>query len=73
MNTLDENRMKQLLKQALPPVADVEPEHDLWPAMLHRLNARPPSPPWFDWVLAGALAIFVMVFPVSIPLFLYYL
>jgi anti-sigma factor RsiW len=73
MNTYDEDRMKHLLRQALPPVGDAEPPHDLWPAMMLRLDARPASPPWFDWALAGALAVFVIAFPVSIPVFLYYL
>jgi hypothetical protein len=73
MNTNDEERMKQLLRQALPPVQDTEPAHDLWPAMLRRLDAHPASPPWYDWALAGSLALCLIVFPASIPVFLYYL
>ena len=42
MNTHDENRMKELLKQAVPPVAaDAEPARDLWPAVLRRLDEGP--------------------------------
>jgi hypothetical protein len=73
MNSSHEDRMGHLLRQALPPICDAEPERDLWPAMLRRLESRRASPPWFDWALAGALAIFVIVFPASIPVFLYYL
>jgi hypothetical protein len=73
MNTHDEERIRQLLKQALPTIEDTEPGHDLWPAMLRRLDARSPAPPWFDWALAGGLAVFGIVFPASIPVFLYYL
>jgi len=29
--------------------------------------------PWFDWALAGALVLFAVVSPVSIPVLLYYL
>jgi hypothetical protein len=73
MNAHEEDRMQQLLKKALPPVGNAVPERDLWPAMLLRLDAQPPAPPWFDWALAGGLAVFAVVFPASIPVFLYYL
>ncbi len=73
MKTHDEERMKQLLKHALPPLGDRESDRDLWPAMLRRLDARPAAVPWFDWALAGGLAAFALAFPASIPLFLYYL
>jgi len=84
---LDEDRIKQLLRQALPPVAPgAEPARDLWPAVLRRLDAEsaapaplaaarsaPQSVPWFDWALIGGLAVFVASFPATIPVFLYYL
>jgi hypothetical protein len=73
MNAHDEESMKQLLKRALPPMQAPDLEHDLWPTMLRRLEARPASPPWYDWVLAGSLALFAIAFPASIPVFLYYL
>ncbi len=75
MNAQDENRIKQLLKQTLPPVeSNPEPERDLWPAVLRRLDAdRAPrhAVPWFDWVLLGGLAVFAVSFPATIPVFLY--
>jgi hypothetical protein len=82
MNANDENRIKQLLKQALPPVeTNPEPGHDLWPAVLRRLDEDAtaptraiPSPiPWFDWALLGGLVVFALSFPATIPVFLYYL
>ena len=74
MNTHDEERMKRLLKQALQPMGDdAAPGRDLWPALVQRLHARPASPPWFDWALAGALILFAAAFPASISVFLYYL
>jgi hypothetical protein len=74
MNSHEENRMKQLLKQALPPVNDAEPASgDLWPAVRKRLEAWPAAPPWIDWALAGGLAVFGVFFPAAIPVFLYYL
>jgi hypothetical protein len=79
MNAHDEDRMKQLLQQALPPVeAEPEPGRDLWPAMLRRLDAKPESPPLFswaslDWALLAGLVAFAAFFPASIPVLLYYL
>lgn len=91
MNAHDQNqndRIKQLLKQAVPPVAaDAEPERDLWPAVLRRLDqghaAQPRVRsmqwpvqwpiPWFDWALVGGLVVFAVSFPATIPVFLYYL
>lgn len=73
MNAHDEERIKQLLQNALPPVGNVESQRDLWPAMLRRLDAQPLSVPWFDWALAGGLAVFALTLPASIPVFLYYL
>jgi hypothetical protein len=79
MKANDEDRMQQLLQQALPRVeGDAEPGRDLWPAVLRHLNARP-APlssfawPLFDWALLAGLMAFAAVFPTSIPVFLYYL
>ena len=70
--------MKQLLREALPPVgADADADRDLWPAMLRRMeepNARiAASVPWFDWALAGGLVAFAAIAPRTIPVILYYL
>jgi hypothetical protein len=77
MNAQDEDRIKQLLKQTLPPVeSNAEPERDLWPAVLRRLDgdvAQRKAVPWFDWALLGGLAVFAVSFPATIPVFLYYL
>jgi hypothetical protein len=72
MNTNDEEPIRRLLKEALPRVHNIELAHDLWPEMMRRLNqGRTAS--WFDWALAGGLALFAIVFPAVIPVFLYYL
>jgi hypothetical protein len=85
MTTNDEKRIKELLRQALPPVApQAEPARDLWPAVLRRLDAQPaPSRalpqklshklPWFDWALIAGLVVFAVAFPATIPVILYYL
>jgi hypothetical protein len=72
MNIHDEDRMKKLLQQALPPMEkDAEPDRDLWPLMLQRLDAKPVALPWFDWALLAGLVGTVAFFPTSIPLLLY--
>ncbi|HKD59060.1 MAG TPA: hypothetical protein VKB47_01305 [Terracidiphilus sp.] len=70
--------MKQLLREALPPLGrDREPDRDLWPAMLQRMDEQSSraaaSVPWFDWALAGGLVAFVSIAPRTIPVILYYL
>ena len=73
MNTHDEERLKKLLREALPPVgADAEPRRDLWPAMLRKLDETQ-TPPWFDWALLGGAAVMAVAFPAWIPVILYYL
>ena len=76
MTEREQERMQQLLKRTVRPVADhanAELRHDLWPGMLRRLEAKPAAVPWFDWVLAGGVAIWLLFSPKAIPLLLYYL
>jgi len=79
MNKDDQDRMKKLLQQALPPVkGDSEPRRDLWPVMLRRLDARPAARAltgwaWFDGALAAGLVALIVFSPASIPVILYYL
>jgi hypothetical protein len=85
----DEKRIKELLREALPPVAsDAEPARDLWPALLRRLDNGPGTEaapartqprsipaklPWFDWALIAGLIVFAAFFPATVPVLLYYL
>ena len=79
MKTHDEDSMKKLLRQALPPVnSDAGPGRDLWPDVLRRLDAgvaAPVSPGWiwFDGALLAGLVALVAIFPAAIPVLLYYL
>ena len=79
MSGHDEERMKQVLRAALPPVdGDAEPSIDLWPAVLRRLDEERPAPSpsrwvWFDGALLAGLALVAVAFPASIPLLVYYL
>jgi hypothetical protein len=77
MNTHDQDRILQLLRQALPPMQETEPGRDLWPAILQRLAPNPraalQSVPLLDWALAGGLLAFAAFAPMTIPVLLYYL
>jgi hypothetical protein len=75
MNDQDtEKEIKALLKQALEPMKNVELQRDLWPQMLHRLDAQQMfRVPWFDWALAAALVAALLFFPGTIPALLYHL
>ena len=82
MNTHDENRMKKLLQQSLPPVdGDAGPGRDLWPDVLRRLDVNLAAKSgatlshgwaWFDGALLAGLVALVVIFPATIPVFLYY-
>ena len=65
-----------LLRSALTPVGEGgEAARDLWPAMRRRLDepATLRGVPWFDWALAGSVAVFAVAFPTAVPMLLYYL
>ena len=79
MNAHDEDDLKRLLRQALPPVeGNARPGRDLWPDLLRRLDAKPAAPAFSGWaifdgaLLAGLVGL-AAFFPAAIPVFLYYL
>ncbi len=72
MNEQDET-LKELLRRAAGGPADRELTRDLWPAMLRRLERPPVRVPWWDWALAAALLLCLLLFPEIIPAVLYQL
>ncbi len=81
MNAHREDRIKQLLKHSLPPVnSGAEPQRDLWPSVLRRLDDAAADEVrahrlwvWFDVALLAGLVVMGASFPTTIPLLLYYL
>ena len=77
MNANDHERITQLLKKSMPPIAPGDsagPRRDLWQAMLARLEARRAVPvPWFDWALLAAVSALLVFFPGAIAVLLYHL
>jgi hypothetical protein len=72
MKQNNDDKIRKLLKQSLGPTKQ-ELDRDLWPQMLHRLEARPAAVPWFDWALLAAVALCLVLVPNTIPLLLYHL
>ncbi len=74
MNGINDARVKDLLKRALP-AADTELGRDLWPRMLQLLDERVQEReiPWFDWALLAILVICILAFPESVLVLLYHL
>jgi hypothetical protein len=79
MTENEQDRVKNLLQQTLPPVED-QLSGDLWPRMFRRLEEHPaalatPASGWCWTWLDGALAFGILgliaVFPSAIPLLLY--
>ena len=69
----EEERIQELLKQALPSVQE-ELRRDLWPNILDRMAQAPAAVvPWFDWALIAAVVLLLLLAPRSIPLLLYHL
>lgn len=67
----DKDALTTLLKQAMPPT-DLDLKRDLWPEMAARLDAGPARVPWFDWVLAAAAILALLLFPESLFPLLYH-
>ena len=66
---MNEKRIQELLRAAVPPVGDTVPRRDLWPAMRARLEAGQPNGirlgAW-EWALAAALVAAILFLPVPI-------
>ena len=76
MKEHERDRIEQLIKKSLSPIgarAEAELRHDLWPAMLKRLDGPRAAVPWFDWALFTAVAALLVFFPGAVPVLLYHL
>ena len=74
-NQQHEEELRALLQREFPPLQNAGLQRDLWPRMLRQLDAQPEPlrVPWFDWVLAAAVAAALLLFPSAIPALLYHL
>ncbi len=65
--------LTDLVRRAVGGPADRELKRDLWPEMLRQLEQRPIRVPWWDWALAAALLLCLLLLPETIPVLLYQL
>ena len=73
MNRWNDEEIREALKTALPPAANMEPRRDLWPLMLRRMEAPQRRIHWFDWAVAALSALLLLLLPGAAPILLYFL
>lgn len=73
MSLHKDDKLREMLRRAMPPAADLELKRDLWPQMLRKLDRRSVRVPWFDWTLVALLVVLFILFPEVIPGLLYHL
>lgn len=73
MNEQDVEKLRELLRSAVGPIADIELKQDLWPRMLRKLDERTIRVSWLDWALIALLPVWFFLFPEVIPVLLYHL
>ena len=73
MSESNEDKLRELLQKAMPPLGQTELQRDLWPTMLRRLDEHPVRVAWFDWALLALLGVSLGFFPEVIPVLLYHL
>ena len=69
---MTDDRLRDVLKSALPPAVDREPSRDLWPLVLERLQARS-GWSWLDISLAAVVSIVLIMFPGWLSFLAYHL
>jgi hypothetical protein len=70
--TNDDDALQGALKQAIQPITG-ELDRDLWPEMVHRLEAPQKALPWLDLIMASATVVLLAITPSAIPLLTYQL
>ena len=73
MNERDVEKLRELVRNAVAPIADTELKQDLWPRMLRKLDERTIRASWLDWALIALLPVWFFLFPEVIPVLLYHL
>jgi hypothetical protein len=71
MNESDE-KVRELVRRSMGPTPGGL-SRDLWPRMQERLHRPVLHVPWWDWALAAAIMVSLLLFPAAIPAVLYQL
>jgi len=73
MTNENDREINDLLRETFTS-ADHELKHDLWPAMLCRLDeARGRPLPWYDWALFAGVGVWILAAPQGFLHLLYHL
>ena len=59
---MNEEKLNELLRSALPPESVQGPSRDLWPAILQRIES-PTVWTWLDACLLASITIGMLIFP----------
>ena len=70
---MNDDKLRRLLKDALPPDQSSDLARDLWPQMLRRLDQQPARVSAWDWAVAALLAAGCLLVPELLPVLLYHL
>jgi hypothetical protein len=70
---MNDDRLRQLVQQAFPPVGHAPPSRDLWPDVAERIERRHGPAVWFDLALAAAVAAALALAPEWLVLLLFHL
>ena len=70
----DDDRLRQVLRSACPPVVGEGPSHDVWPLLVNRIQAPATVAwVWLDASLAAVVTIVLLIFPEYLSLLAYHL
>ena len=69
---IDDDRLRQLLRSALPPPADRGSSRDLWPRVVRRIET-PRAWSWLDMSVAALVGVALLMFPEGLFLLAYHL
>ncbi len=70
---MNEERLKELLRVAMPALGEAEPNRDLWPEMRQRMDRQTIRVSAFDWALIAAVLVWLAMDPQGALALLYHL
>lgn len=73
MNHWTDEQIRNALKTAFFTATKSEPRRDLWPRILHRMDAPASRISWLEWAFVAVAALCVLLLPGAAPLLFYFL
>jgi hypothetical protein len=69
----EDDEIRELLIRAMPPIGRTVPNRDLWPDMVRRMRPQSLKVHWWEWALAGAVPVWIALFPNAFLALLFHL